>query len=238
MAINYTNGTPTTKIYLMANINNDQYMYGWNANGTLSSDITPDSNLFNTHTQYLTNPPRTIPPWQIHEKDYIDIGIVTDEREELALGGISWSSPGSSASQRLYWAISGKVLRLTISGIIPDGDYVSVDGGDMYNGRSNTSVFRTKMNKLYGYVAVIGKDAYKMLSPATLHYRRKGIYEYYRNGDDIPSWVLTNYSISYITGSRNMQYTLSLDFSNNDFLITKASDDNVGIHPRTFGDIQ
>lgn len=212
MAINYNGGTPTTKIFLKSGITNEQYSEGFYENGALNTSV-------------LTS---------ILESEYIDIGIVTDEREELSLGGVSWSAPGSSASQRIFWAISGKVLRVTISGFIPDGTYV-VTEGTTYANKSNSSVFRTKLNKLIGYLSVYEAGSLtKLLHPCSIYYRRKGIYEYTTG---IPEWILTNYSISYIEGTRNMRYTLSLDFSNNDQLIANAAG-ATGITAREFGDIQ
>lgn len=210
-----SSGTQTTKLFFKSGITNLQYSNGFNITGSLNIGVIPS----------------------LYEDDYIDIGIITDEREELALGGYGWSAPGSSASQRVYWSISGKVLRVTISGIIPDGIYTSIGvespNADTYNGMSNSSVFRTKMNKIIGYLSVYEKTA-KVLTPASVYYRRKGIYEY---TSQIPQWVLTNFSSSYIEGTRNMRYSLSLEFSNNDTLISTAAS-STGIRAREFGDIQ
>lgn len=216
MAINYSGGSKTTKLFLKSTatyqLTNHQYYDGFESNGTWTGG--------NVRTSILT----TRAPL---ESDFIDIGIITDEREEVAIGGLPLSLPFTSASARVYWAIGGKTIRVSLSGIIPDGVYVSdLSDGTNYNGKSNVSVFRFKMNQFFAYQAAFGGD----VVPHQIQYRRKYLTERY-NGDysvlastgtthlegvsDIPQWIMTSYSFGFVDGSRNMRYSLTLEMANN-----------------------
>lgn len=166
------------------------------------------------------------------EEQYLDLGIVIDEREELTLGGIPISLPGTGVQSRVFWAVGGKVLRVTISGIIPDGVYIptSTSDSDIYGSgvstyKSNSSIFRYKLNKLLAYQDLLSG----VITIHNVRYRRMGLLE---NTNSVPKWVVTNYSYAFISGTRNIQYTMSLDMSNN--VIDGISS---GIRPRAFGEI-
>lgn len=183
-------------------------------------------------------------PTVLTEMDFIDLGIVTDEREELTMGGIPLSIPGTSVSTRLFWAVGGKVLRVTISGIIPDGVYVNCDSGGTYagffSGKSNSSVFRFKLNKRLGYQTVLSDSSF---IPNAVQYRRRMLKEMQSNasgGTQLAKWILTGYALGFVEGTRNLRYTLTLDLANNVTLskLDPLSDDSTGILTRTFGDVR
>lgn len=194
------------------------------SNPSGSGDYNPSndqySNGFNHLGQWvMSNNPR--------EEQYLDLGIITDEREDLSLGGIPYSTPGTGTQSRIYWAVGGKILRLTLTGIIPDGYYVSSNSLDdaIYHNRSNSSIFRYKLNRIISYQTVLDS----LTNIHNVRYRRRGILE---NNGSVSKWVLTSYSFSYIAGTRNIQYTISLDQANN---VNAGLRD--GIFPRNFGDI-
>lgn len=224
MAMNL--GMKTTKLYLLSESRdfcptNDQYSNGFGPTGTWVDAADPPM-----------------------ESDYLDLGIVIDEREEMASGGgIPISLPFTGADDRLYWAIGGKIMRVTISGIIPDGIYVCSSGDptelSIYNGKSNSSVFRYKLTKFLAYQNLANNFA----NAARLHvvrYRRKYMLE---NNDhvtlinlrnwSIPCWVITGWSLGFEPGTRNLRYSFTLDMSNN----IGANMDSY-LSPRSFGDIQ
>ena len=164
------------------------------------------------------------------EEQYLDLGIVLNEREEVTIGGIAFSLTGTGVNDRVFWAVGGKILRVSISGIIPDGIYVATDGSTRFNGKSNASVFRYKLSKLIAYSDLTD-------GPLNIHlvrYRRKMLIEDNIN-DIIPIWVMTSYSCDYINGTRNLQYTITLDLANNIKILGSGLKD--GIIPRNFGDV-
>ena len=92
----------------------------------------------------------------MNEGRYIDLGIVTGESEEYSAGNIPITYPGQSADNRKTLNIGMRLLRITISGIIPDGEYVATGtvGDSEYtnvSGKSNASVFRYKVSKYLAY---------------------------------------------------------------------------------------
>jgi len=199
----------------------------------------------------------------IQEMEFIDLGIITDENEDLTAGGIAVSVPTAGAQNRYDWSIGGRVLRVTISGIIPDGIYVA-DPSDPYygilNGKSNASVFRYKINKIFAYTSLFGED--NTFKPCTVQYRRYYIDEKGRRNSssladawtsdytsEIGSYVVTNYHMALIKGTRHVQYTMTLDFANDSAGLLKSGgldvsvtnpDTNTyieGIYPREEGDM-
>jgi len=144
----------------------------------------------------------------VSETDYIDIGYVTDERDEVSIGGIGISLPGTGADNRIFWAVGGKTVRVTISGIIPDGLYYDISGGSLM-GLSNSSVFKYKMNKYIAYQAT----SLSNLFPHIVHYRRRYVNESVDGGTI--RYVIVNYSSSFIEGSRHLKYSISLDMAGN-----------------------
>lgn len=211
-------GANTKKLYLGSEIviTNDQYDNGFSQSGTWSGGQI----IYNGSTIDLT------------EDYYLDLGIVTEEREELTNGGIAISAPTRGVDDRIFWGIGGKILRLTISGIIPDGLYIDINGGAL-NGKSNASVFKYKLNKYISYLAF---NLTSQKFPNVVQYRRTYLIE--RN--DITStttthlarYMLTGYNTSFINGTRNLAYTITLDLSNN---IGLALGDN--IYFKDFGDL-
>jgi len=167
------------------------------------------------------------------ESEYLDIGFVTDEREELSIGGVAYSFPGEGTNSRIFLAIGGKILRVTITGIIPDGLYGSAESS--YNGKSNSSVFKYKLNKYFAYQKIVESISDINLLPHLVQYRRKYIYETEdvdTDNSEMGYWILTSYSTAFINGTRNISYTITLDQSNN-----FGRDLNSGINVRSFGDI-
>ena len=174
----------------------------------------------------------------LSEDHYIDLGIITDEREELTMGGLAVSAPGTSVSQRVFWAIGGKVLRVSISGTILDGVYTGI-GGSSLNGKSNSSVFKYKMNKLIAYQRIQGFSTANLLLHV-VQYRRKYMTEsaddHGSDATNLAKWIITGYSCGFIQGTRNLSYTISLDMANNIDLV--GNDPlNDGIGSREFGDL-
>jgi len=244
MAMNL--GYKTTKIFInpstsAVGITNDQYDDNWTGGqwgGGNVIDITGAAA-------------------SLRERDFIDIGAVTDEREETVTGGMSLSLATKGADARSNWSVGGRILRVTLSGIVADGIYVSVDGtgftGDInLNDKSNVSVFRYKLNKYSAYQNLAGQGKSAALLPGTILYRRKYIYEIFNEtspGSDtetlitgwtnVARWNMTGYSISFINGTRNIRYSISLELANNVFTTSSAylSSDTIGIRPRSFGDI-
>jgi hypothetical protein len=168
----------------------------------------------------------------IREDDYLDLGILTDEREELALGSIAIPVPGAGAQHRISWSVAGRVLRLTLSGIIPDGLYVSqYSNGNIIDsslhGRSNASVFRYKVNKYLAYTNVldsgnnvpikIGPFSLDVAGlPAVVQFRRTYLQENTGNNKtNLSRFIITSYSVDFIQGTRNLRYTLTLEMGNN-----------------------
>ena len=186
----------------------------------------------------------------IYEKEYIDLGIITSENEDLTAGGIAISVPTGGAASRINWSIGGRVLRVTISGIIPDGTYVANSGNPLdtdaskLNGMSNVSVFRYKINKWFGYTSLltpITED--RTISPNTVQYRRyymkekdKSSWSGLTDDSELASYVVTNYSFSLIEGTRHGQYSMTLDFSN-DLGTPTVEDSDDGISPTIEGDL-
>lgn len=201
MAMNL--GMKTTKLWFVPN-----------------GDFSPNNNLYENGFNHLGvwvggDPAPT-------ENQFLDLGIIVDEREELTMGGIAFSTPGTGTNARIFWAVGGKVLRVTISGIIPDGFYHSTDSA--YNNKSNASVFKYKLNKNMAYQDIT--DAFINLH--SVRYRRKMLIE---NTDEVAKWIMTSYSISHIQGTRNLQYTITLDQANNPLSIKS------GINTRAFGEV-
>lgn len=180
------------------------------------------------------------------ESLYLDLGIVTDEREEFSSGGIPLSVPLTGAGSRINWNVGGKIIRVTITGIIPDGIYTSLSSTDNLNGMSNASVFRYKLNKFFAYSSIAGDDeTNQSYMPNVVQYRRTYLYEMYTGSDHptgdsyIASWTVTSYSFSFINGSRNAQYTITMDLSNNTegILLGSILDKPIsGIRPRAYGE--
>lgn len=191
----------------------------------------------------------------LSEEQYIDLGIVTGESEDTSIGSLATSIPTAGAGSRVVWAVGGRVLRIVLNGIIPDGSYVSTD--PKFNGKSNSSVFRYKLNKFFAYKNIAKKDettGKREWRPATVQYRRYGIDEKefyvdagnnnyikqydYHNKSEIASWVCTSYSASYIEGTKSMRYTIALDFAN-DIPASgyDVGDDINGIRPKDVGDL-
>jgi len=265
MAIsNESTGLKTRKMYINSNsivIKDAQFFDGWEDDGSWDGTSISGGN---GSKQYLLGILGSRDTTKLFEDDYIDLGIVTDEKEDLSIGAITLSIPGTGAGDRINWAIGGKVLRLTITGIIPDGVYIpircatadkwtmedTIGGGgsdkddplfysDVYGDpatpstlMSNTSVFRFKMNRL---LAQRGFNLTNNASPARVKYRRKYINETLAPGtvnDNIGNYTVTGYGISFIQGTRNLRYTITLDLSNN-----QDSNLRKGIRPRAFGDI-
>jgi len=175
-------------------------------------------------------------PSVIKEREYLDLGIITDEGVDLSAGGIAMSVPAVGAPSRYNWNVGGRVLRVTLTGIIPDGIYVvkpadgpGVEPSDrlywVLNGKSNASVFLYKLNKYFAYTSLFTKDA--KAKPNTCQYRRYYIDEKSLRSQadlseiwddsyssEIGSYVVTNYHTAFIKGTRHLQYTLTLDFAN------------------------
>lgn len=200
----------------------DNYSWNHNANPSL------DKNRIVGRTGTIRTP---------LEEDYIDIGYVTDEREELALGGLGFTLPGSSSDQRISWSISGKVTRITITGIITDGVYKTVNGytgvGDgqyfseadnvAMDGASNVSVFKFKMNKLLSYQKF---QPFDNIFPNIIQYKRYLLHErryvntptgsinypeVLDNKSELAFFVIVGYSSAPISGTRHLSYNLSLE---------------------------
>jgi hypothetical protein len=253
MAMNF--GVKTTKLYFGHNIaiTNDDYDHGFSVNGAWDDRYIYDSS-------YSSNGGMRV----LCENDYIDIGFVTDEREEIAVGGIPLSFPGTSAGARLFWAVGGKILRVTISGIIPDGNYVATGSWPpgsssanmaeylaLFNNKSNISVFRYKMNKRIAYANFGSNNENSSLAPHIVQYRRVFITEItpptptQPQNTQIAKWVMTGYSINFMEGTRVLRYTITLDLSNNltgfltamGELIAGMDPLTSGIGMRRFGDI-
>lgn len=183
---------------------------------------------------------------QIKEDEYIDLGIITSETEDLTAGGVAVSVP--LTNKRINWAVGGRVLRINISGVIPDGVYVAdtSNSDDKYatflNGKSNSAVFRYKINKFFAYTSILTNGSKN--NPNTVQYRRYGVNEKDAPGtwssrytSEIGSWVVTNYNTSYIEGTRHLKYTLTLDFAND--VATSLNFDSLteGMKPRDEGDL-
>jgi len=187
----------------------------------------------------------------ILENEYIDMGIITNESEDLSAGGIALSIPTGGAGSRMNWAVGGRVLRINLSGIIPDGTYV-VKSGDpdhaVLSGKSNSAVFRYKVNRFFAYASLFSASDRK-LRPNTVQYRRYYINEkVYTAGpwskaksSEVGSWVCTNYNISLVEGTRHLQYTLTLDFANDFGDLNPGEVDGSsfkeGIQPRPPGEL-
>ena len=232
MAISYSSDEQkTTKLFLNSGIKITNYQY--------------DSGFINTGTwsggsinggSYSTGVTLT-------EEDYIDIGVVDDEREEITLGGISYSLPGSGVNNRIFWGIGGKILRITITGLIYDGSYVAISSLSKFNGMSNVSVFKYKMIKLLGYQTIIGAVSASTFFPNVVQYRRRGIYEKYlpsaptysATETHLAKWMIVGYSGGYVSGTRNYRWTLTLDLSNNN--TNGLDNDTTGIYPKPFGEM-
>jgi hypothetical protein len=167
------------------------------------------------------------------EDQYIDIGFVTDEREELTLGGLAYSTPGTGVQDRIFWAVGGKVLRVTISGIIPDGMYKGTYDDTITEGMSNSSVFRYKVNKFISYQDLTDNVIYiHMIGYERKYLKETGITTSTSLANIICRWVMTGYSLSFIGGSRNLSYSITLDQAGN---INNQL--YSGIKPRQFGDM-
>jgi len=180
------------------------------------------------------------------EDTYIDLGIVTDEREELSVGSIAIPLPGMGGQHRLSWPIGGKVLRISLSGIIPDGEYVSMYTDNsiispIMHGKSNSSVFKYKMNRLITYQNIVdnlpesSSSLFRNTMPNIVQYRRTYIQENTLNTTSmthLSKYLIASYSMDFISGTRNIRYSLTLEMTNNTNL--KLRD---GIRPRDLGDI-
>lgn len=249
MAMNL--GTRTTKLFVDTTnrelrISNDQWEDPWTDGDWGGLKVYAESQIYR----------------ELTEEDFIDIGYVTDEREEVAAGGFAITWIGKGADTRQNISISGKILRVTLSGIIPDGIYRSVDVPDQFyanklpdgttrsfslNGLSNASVFRYKMNKYFAYTNFFGTSGKNY--PNSVQYRRRLIKEAYdwfgsdpkTNDSDIARYVVTGYSIGFIAGTRNITYTITLDMAGNAGLLavghSPLSDLTKGIRPNTFGSL-
>jgi hypothetical protein len=231
-----TLGYETTKLFLGNDIKitNDQYENGFALDGTwVKGTISggKEGNLLN-------------------ECDYIDLGIVTNESEQVTIGGIRVPIPFTTNA--VTWNIGQRLIRITITGIIPDGIYVGT-GSDYankpyktaVNGKSNASVFRYKMNR---WITLNSFSSGNWV-PNIVQYRRKYLTEI----DDISKWnerpadstshtklakwTVSGYSTSFINGTRNLSYTLNLDYSNNNIGLTDSYVKR-GINPRSMGDFR
>lgn len=234
-----------TKIMVVGTTNGirmSNYIY----DNLFKKDGTPDNSYYYNSDGEIHN---------LGEEQYIDLGIVTGESEDTSIGSLATSIPTADAGSRVVWAVGGRVLRIVLNGIIPDGSYVSTDPN--FNGKSNSSVFRYKMNKVFAYsnLGKKNKDTDKReFRPATVQYRRYGINEKefyekdgngnyikqydYHNKSEIGSWVCTSYSVSYIEGTKNMRYTIALDFANDIPASGYDIDNDInGIHPKDVGDL-
>lgn len=185
-----------------------------------------------------------------NENDYIDLGIVTDENEQTSIGSVRIPIPFTANAYN--WAIGGRVIRVTISGIIPDGVYVSM-GTDVtnnpytnLNGLSNVSVFRFKMARFITYSTF----SLNNIQPTIVQYRRKYLYEVDDDTDNwfwgsstytpgtytnFAKWTVTGFSGNFIQGTRNYAYTINLDLANNSPDLINAPTMS-GVNPRPFGD--
>ena len=209
MAINSNSNTKTIKLFIRNtgstfadNLTVAQYDNGFLSDGTWDSGT------------YATIP---------SEDDYIDIGFVNDEREELSIGGLPFALPGTGADQTYNWAIMGKIMRVTISGTIPDGLYVptstavsnsssttwassNVYGSDITTYKSNSSVFKYKMSKLIAYQAVVFGLTESLLIH-NVYYRRRYLIDQSSTSTNRPTnWVLSSYSAGFIEGTRVLKY--------------------------------
>jgi len=208
----------------------------WFVTNMTAGDFNPtnaENDSFNTNGTWNTSTGGATAP---REEQYLDLGIVLDEREELTMGGIPISLPGTGVDNRLFWAVGGKVLRVTVSGIIPDGYYVSSNATDntIYSGKSCSSVFKYKMCRILAYQNFATGGEGFIGNIANMHavrYRRSMVYEKTPGSDaeEIAQWIITSYSFNYIQGTRNLQYTISLDLSNNSGLPSN-------MRPRSFGE--
>jgi hypothetical protein len=232
-------GYKTTQLFLGdgIRINNNQFSNGFHADGTWWGGSISGGK----EGTLLT------------EADYIDLGIVTDEQEQVSVGGIS--VPIFFTSNVFNWNIGPRLIRLTITGIIPDGAYIGI-GADYpigssspskpyysaVNGKSNVSVFRFKLERWI----TLNTFALNNLTPSIVQYRRKYLYEITDTASmwnpvvpspgahsSLSKWTISGYSTSFINGTRNLAYTLNLDFSNNIGGHTVE-----GINPRSFGDFK
>lgn len=182
------------------------------------------------------------------EDKVIDLGIVTNETEDLSAGGIAISVPTKPATSRYNWSVGGRVLRVTITGIIPDGIYYVATGDSAtnkakYEGKSNASVFRLKVNEALAYSSLWG-GSNNSRTPNTIQYRRAYLSEKDKTGysgttstSELGSYVITNYNLSLIEGTRHLQYTMTLDFSNDVFGGTQRIDPGDYIAARNIGDV-
>ena len=238
-------GYRTTKIFLNPSksaigITNDQYDDNWASGQWGGGQIIGTDNSAKA----------------LEETDFIDIGAVTSEREELSASTMSLSLATKGADARANWSVGGRILRVTISGIIADGTYISETDGDNFTGdsklnnKSNASVFRYKLNKYFSYQNIAGQGSSQGILPGTILYRRKYIYEIFNEdgeGEDtlitgwtnLARWVVSGYSIAFINGTRNIRYTFTLELANNVLPPFNAylSSDTQGIRPKEFGDV-
>lgn len=179
----------------------------------------------------------------IDEVSYIDLGIVTDERKDLAVGTIDFPIPTGGISNNLTWAIGSKVYRLNISGIIPDGLYVAATQASTtpvpnipntdFSSKSNSSVFILKMSKLIGEQNLLNGPATTFglnLNPCIVYYDPHYISEANNTSTPnlLPKYIITGFSYSFIPGTRCLQYSMSMVLGLNT---------NMNYTMRSFGDV-
>jgi hypothetical protein len=236
MAMNL--GYQTTKLFIGNNIRitNDQYDNGFDAQGLWQGNpIQGGRSGIN-----------------LTEADYIDLGIVTNESEQVSIGGITVPIPFTS--NKYTWNIGQRLIRLTITGIIPDGLYTGIGLGK-YNspvyGKSNASVFRYKLNKFITLNTFISAGEGINWVPGIVQYRRKYLIEIDDDASNwepevssvvphtkLAKWTVSGYTTSFINGTRNLSYTLNLDYSNNNVGLKMDSYVSRGIMPRELGDFK
>lgn len=174
------------------------------------------------------------------EAVYIDLGIVTDVRNDNTIGTINFNLPFTKNTSNFVWAVGSKISRITVSGIIPEGQYVSgVDThlsdtppavctniydldelslGPRLRYRSNTSVFLYKMNKHIAGQSIStsssGTSALN-LEPCICHFYYPGIKMVGDTSDVMMKYTVVGFGYSYINGTKHLQYSLSLELNYN-----------------------
>jgi hypothetical protein len=187
---------------------------------------------FDTHGDYKVSS-------LMQENYYIDLGIITDIRCDNVIGTVNFNIPFTKNTSNYVWAVGSKITRITISGIIPEGKYISGttnitdfslgvgSGNPLYGNptkdQSNVSVFLFKMNYSVSAQSLTTNPtgATLNLEPCACYFYYPGLKSVIDSSDYLMKYAIVGYNYNYINGTKHLQYNISLELSYNDTVLYK-----------------